>query len=372
MPFTVFHLDGERGLRGGERQLLYLASYLKTRGHRNIVVCRGDSDLEKEAKDRGLETMTLPFYCEWDLVSAWKLRGAVAGHRRAILHAHTGHAAALAYLAAIGTDSLRVAHRRVDFPVSSGISLRMKYASADRVIAITEEVRRVLVESGLDAQRVAVVPSSIGPEVAAAAGMLDREECRRRLAEELGLPRDAPWVGMLGALVPHKDPASFLRAAEGVLARRPDARFLLAGSGPLEESLRYQAREAGILDRVRFLGWRTDNLRIIKALDVFVLSSRQEGMGSVLLEALACGTPIAATRAGGIPEAVEDGKSALLCAPGDNEALAGGILDLLARPEKARRLAEEGLKRVKAFGAERMGERVEVVYAGLLTDEDHG
>ena len=122
--WDIFHLDGERGLRGGQRQLLYLAAALRARGHRNTVVCRRASPLESEARRHGFQTVSLPYLWEWDPFSAWKLARLARRARRPVLHAHTAHAAALAGLAG-GLGGLPwVVHRRVDFELSGRLSRR--------------------------------------------------------------------------------------------------------------------------------------------------------------------------------------------------------------------------------------------------------
>lgn len=366
MPYTIFHLDSERGLRGGERQLLYLASWLRGRGHRNVVVCRAASPLEARAREMGLEVLNLPFLFEWDPISAWKLRRRLREAGRAVVHAHTAHTAALAWWAVRGTRAVRVVHRRVDFAVRNPLTARLKYAGADRVIAITDAVKSCLTAAGVPPQRVAVVRSSIDPALIARQGQMDRGVCRSAYALEAGLDPGAAWIGTLRALDAAKDVATLLRACRRVLERRPRAFVLIGGDGPERAALGLLAEALGIGARVRFLGWRTDNLQFLKALDVFVLPSRQEGMGSVLLEAMACGTPVVASEAGGIPEVVVDGVSGLLAPARDPEALAGRILAVLEDPALGARLAAEAARRLDAFTSDKMGAATEALYDELL------
>ncbi|MDD5629391.1 MAG: glycosyltransferase, partial [Elusimicrobia bacterium] len=156
-PFDLFHLDGERGLRGGERQLLYLAAALRARGHRNTVVCRGGSPLEAEARRQDFAVESLPFFMEWDPLSAWKLRRLVRSAQRPVLHAHTAHAAALAACAGPWAGLPWVAHRRVDFELSGWLSRRLKYDRAGRVVAVSGAIARILERSGVPSARISVV-----------------------------------------------------------------------------------------------------------------------------------------------------------------------------------------------------------------------
>src|SRR2546427_3512563 len=139
---TIFHVDGERGFRGGERQLLYLAAALRAKGHANIVGCRPGQELEREARRQGFETLALPFHFEFDLISAWKLGRAARGRSRAIVHAHTAHAAGIALVCRWLGGPPAVAHRRVDFPLSP--SSRFKYERMARLVVVSEAIARVL------------------------------------------------------------------------------------------------------------------------------------------------------------------------------------------------------------------------------------
>ena len=376
-PWHIFHLDGERGLRGGERQLLYLAAALRARGHRNTVVCRGGSPLEAEAKRQGFAVESLPYLMEWDPLSAWKLRRLARRALRPVLHAHTAHAAALAGLAASWGGLPWVAHRRVDFELSGALSRRLKYDRAGRVVAVSRAIAGILERSGVPAARIAVVPDGLpvgaqerewaggAEEVFSPASAQEKTHLRWQLAQRFGVAESDAWVGNLAALVPHKDHDTLLAAALLVLQKRPQTTFLIAGQGPEQERLVKQIKRMGLTGKVFILGQVADPAPLLRALDLFVLSSWGEGMGSVLLEAAACGLPIAATTAGGIPEIVSDGSSGLLVPPRDPEALAGAILRLLEDGALARRLADRARAGLPEFGLERMAVQMEELYAAL-------
>jgi glycosyltransferase involved in cell wall biosynthesis len=371
---TLFHVDGERGLRGGERQLLYLAAALRARGRRNVVYCRAAGELAAEAARLGFEVRSLPFLNEWDPVLAWRL-AADARREGAVIHAHTGHAAGIAALAALGGAPF-VAHRRVDFGVGAA-ARALKYGRADKTIAVSQAIAEILRAGGLPDGKIAVVPDGlpVTPEenswVQGGADQfmpplpVERADNRRLLAMELGIDPAMTWVGNLAALVPHKDHETLLTAALIVLLKRPRTRFLIAGDGPAKARLIESVARMGLFGKVLFLGQRRDPLTLLKALDIYVQSSWGEGMGSVLIEAAACGLPIAATTAGGIPEVVENEATGLLVAPRRPEALAEAVLKLCDDRAFARRLADEGLKRLPRFGLARMAADMEKIYDSL-------
>lgn len=375
--FSVFHVDGERGFRGGERQLLYLASALRARGHENVIACRRGQDLAAAAKAQGFETLELPFAFELDPYTAWRLAAAAKKRSRPVLHAHTGHAAGAIAAARAFSRLPTVAHRRVDFNLTGGLSRRFKYESAGRVVAVSEAIAKVLEQDGLARARVTVVPdavpvnaeearwAAVEPSRFSLPSPDERAAARRALRQEFNIQPNTPWIGNAAALVPHKDHETLIAAAVIVLMKRKDAVFLIAGRGPQERALFESIRRMGLVGKVILMGHREDPVPLLKAVDVFALSSWGEGMGSVLLEAAACGAPVAATTAGGIPEVVADRKTGLLCPVRDPEALADNILRLLEDRDLALRLAAEGRAELTRFGLGRMAGRMEEVYRGV-------
>ncbi|HBA61004.1 MAG TPA: hypothetical protein DCZ92_09330 [Elusimicrobia bacterium] len=357
---TVFHLDDGKELRGGQRQMMYLVKELDRLGHDNTVVCRHGSPLHKAAARKNFKTLTLPYFFEWDPVSALLLRRVLkalpAAGQPPILHSHTGHTAAVSWLASAGLDCVRVAHRRVDFMPGS-FTARFKYSKAHSVIAISDAVKEILLKAGVPDERVAVVNSTIDLDDTPwkqSGYQAYRDSARKELAAELAIPAGAFWAGSLIALVPHKDPENMVRAAALVLKEVPDLFFLVAGEGPLEQRTAHLAKMLKISDRFRLIGYRPDPYKVLAALDMFVLSSAEEGMGSVLVEAMNARLPIVATTAGGITDVVENGANGLTVPPRDHEALAKAQLRLIGDPELRARLAEEAHRRREDFSSPRM------------------
>ena len=175
---------------------------------------------------------------------------------------------------------------------------------------------------------------------------------------ELGLTPDAFLVGVVGRLDPIKDHSTLLRAFSR-LGAAPDARLLVVGDGPGRARLESEAGEGVI-----FLGDRREVPELLRALDVFVLPSRNEGISNTILEAMATGLPVVATRVGGNPELVEDGLTGVLVPPGDAAALAAALEGYRARPEAGRAHGEAARARVlERFAVERMIASYEAVWA---------
>ena len=368
----IFHIDDGRDLRGGQRQLLYLVKELNKLGHINHIVCRKGSPLEATATRKGFSTTTLPYFFEWDPISAFMLNGRIkalaasgGSGKPPVLHAHTSHAAAVSYLASFRMRCIRIAHRRVDFVPSPGLSATFKYERAHRVIAISRPVKEIMLSLGIPESRISVVNSTVDlDETPWKNGGFEayRLAARHSIARKFGIPPEAPWVGSLIALVPHKDPENFARAAALVADKHPEARFILAGEGGLAADVRRLVRILNIEDRFHLLGYYENPYELLSAFDIFVLPSSEEGMGSVLIEAMNSSLPIVATTAGGITDVIEDRANGLLVAVKDPSALAAAQIELLEDTPLRHRIAEEGHRRRLDFSSPKMAELTLRVY----------
>lgn len=184
----------------------------------------------------------------------------------------------------------------------------------------------------------------------------------------LGLDPARPLAGMVACLKPQKNPVDFVRAAALVARSVPDAQFLLAGDGVLRPAVEAAVRQSGLGERFRMLGWRRDADAIIPCLDVLVLTSLWEGLPRVLPQAMAAGRPVVAYRVDGVPEAVTDGVSGHLVAPGDCAGAAARIAGLLLDPVRAAKMGAAGRDRVGEFDANLMVRRQEALYERLLNE----
>jgi glycosyltransferase involved in cell wall biosynthesis len=217
---------------------------------------------------------------------------------------------------------------------------RLAYAMDDAVIVVSEGLASFLETTEHLPRRKMTV---IGHGVGAPADALPRAEERRALRLRLF----DPLLGAVGRLSPEKGHVHLVRALPAILAAFPQAGLVLAGDGPERRGLEAEARRLGLDDRIEFLGHRRDVHRILASLDLFVQPSLYEGFGLSLLEAMAAGLPVVASRIGGIPEIVDDGESGVLVPAGDPEGLAAAAVALLRDPQRARRLSETAAARAR-------------------------
>ncbi|HXT18580.1 MAG TPA: glycosyltransferase [Gemmatimonadaceae bacterium] len=359
MTMRVLHVDTERGWRGGERQALWLAEELARRGHVPVIAARAGEPLIERARTAGLDVVEASPRSELDVAAAWRLRRFIRSRNIAIVHAHTAHAVALCALATIGTSAKLVVSRRVDFAPRKNPGTRWKYGRADRIIAISDAVARVLAANGIERARIDVVPD--GVDVHRSVTPVAREALA-----PLGIRSDAVLVVQVAQLVGHKDPLNFVRAMAHVAGSVRAAQGLLVGDGPLRADVEAEILRLGLRDAVRLAGYRTDADAILASADVACLSSNEEGMGSVLLDALMFGLPMAATTAGGIPEVIVDDECGLLVPPRDSDALGAAIVRLLSDGALAARLRSNARARAAEFSVERMADRTIAVYEAVV------
>lgn len=366
MPLTVLHLNTEMGWRGGEAQTLFLAAGLERRGIRSLVVAPPGSALAARAAAAGLQVRPLPMHGEWDLAAAWRLAGIVLRERVDVLHYHTAHATSIGALARGRAGRRRaVAARRVSFPLRRAVLSRLKYTlGADRVIAVSEAIRRSLIDQGLRADRVVTIHSGIDPR------RFEGGDCARfrapTTAAPLAWPADAFLIGTVGHLAAHKGFDLFLEAAAVAARELPLARFVVVGEGKEGRNLRGRAAALGIEDRVWFTGFRDDMPDVLAGLDLFVLASRGgEGSPAVLKEAMAAGIAVVAAALDGVGEIIEDATHGVLTPPGDAPALARAIVRLAVDRPLREHLVGGARRRADEFTIDRMVDRTRDVYAAL-------
>jgi glycosyltransferase involved in cell wall biosynthesis len=359
MTPRVVHVDTERTWGGGQRQLWWLARGLARRGRPSWVAARPRTRLAAELAAAGIPLVPLAPAWEWDPRAARTLRTALQEVGADVVHAHAAHAVALAGLARVGLDVTLVASRRVALRLRRNPLSRWKYARVDRFIAVSQRVRRALRDSGIDGGRIVVVPSGVDvgvPTPPASAGTL----------RGLGVDPQRPLMVMVSSLVPpHKDPQTFVAAVAAARASGCDVQALLVGDGPLAAGARRLARRLGLDGAIRFAGHRDDAEALLASADVAVLSSRDEGLGTTLLDAMLAGVPIVATAAGGVMELVRDGVEALLVPIGDGAALGQAVAQVLGNAALRAGLADAGRRRVRQFSVEATVEGTLAVYATL-------
>jgi glycosyltransferase involved in cell wall biosynthesis len=216
---------------------------------------------------------------------------------------------------------------------------RVGWSAADRVLSVSSVLAGRMAETtGFPLRRITTIRNGVN---------LGRFQpaSREGARSMLNLPNDRPVVGTVGRLVPVKDQASLVDAVAELGRLGVGATLVIAGDGPEREALERRARERGV--DLRLLGYRPDVEQVLAALDVFVLSSVSEGLSNTILEAMASGTPVVATRVGGAEEMIEDGVSGILVPPSDAPAMAAALRRVLTTADGAAAMGAAARRRAE-------------------------
>jgi glycosyltransferase involved in cell wall biosynthesis len=337
-------------VRGSSRQAINLARRLPEVGVRPVIVCT-DAALLPRSQLEGLDVRELQ-YLKSPLIG-WAARHWLTQEldERPPDVIHVQHRSMLP----VG----RLLAYRLERPYVASIydylgpreSLRLDWIWCRRIIAVSESVKAELkAQSGIPDDRINVIHSGVVTAL--------NEPTREVLA-----PQRAPVIGTAGPLEAAKGLRYFLDAVPTVLRSHPDAEFLIAGAGPEEANLRRQVRELAVVEHVTFVPDVMELSQSLTAMDVFVLPSLKQGLGTIMLEAMLRGRPVIATSAGGVYSVVTDGRTGLLVPPRDSEALARRIVELLDDPLRARQIGRAARDMVcREFPVERMVERTARLY----------
>jgi glycosyltransferase involved in cell wall biosynthesis len=338
-------------------------------GHPAVLVAQGSGELSRRAHE-GLRTVALNPSGEFDVQAGWQLHRVLRSTKPDVVHVHDPMGVALMAMALkmqprLTPRPLVVASRRVDFHLKRNAFSRWKYRHIDVFIAVSRVIAKMLVEDGIPADRIEVVHD--GVNISAIDKIPPKD-----VHKAFWLPHGAPIVGNVAALVPHKGQRVLVDAAALVVRQVPDARFVILGEGELRESLEKHVKELGLERHVFLPGFQTDVLALQKSFDIFAMSSVTEGLGSSMLDALACGTAVVGTRAGGIPEAIDHERTGLLVRPQHADELAAAIVRLLKDPKLRATLGAAGRAQVeREFSVEKMVEGTLAVYQSRLGARAH-
>lgn len=356
----VLHVEAGRHVYGGARQVAWLVEGLARRGVDNLLACPPGAGIAAHVAGSA-RVLEMPMRGDVDAAMAWRLVRAIRAERPDLVHLHSRRGADLwGGVAARLSGTACVLSRRVDNPEPRWLA-RIKYRMYDRVIAISQGIRDVLVAEGVAPQRVECVRSAVD-----AVPYLQPVE-RAAFRREFALGADARVIGMVAQLIPRKGHRYLIEAVDALRGDHPDLRVLLFGQGPLHAQLQAEIDQRGLHDTIRLAGFRTDLDRWLGGLDIVAHPADMEGLGVSLLQASAAAVPIVASRAGGLPEAVNDEVSGLIVPPGDVPALVAALRRLLAGPGLRRRLGEAGRARILSeFSVDAMVEGNLAVYHRVL------
>lgn len=363
---TIIHISTKQSWRGGEQQIAYLVSELKEKGVNQIVMTPNNSKLSAFCKKNDIAVHNFSKFTGINITAAIQLKKLCKKFDTPIIHAHDSHAHTTAYLSSIlaGNKTPQVISRRVDFPVHKNLFSKLKYnhKNIKRIICVSEKIKEITAPSLKNTDVLTVVYSGID---------LNRfTDCSNKniLRRYFNIPEGNKIVANVAALAPHKDYFTFVDTAALILKEKPDTTFLIIGQGSEKQQIAEYIFEKKMQHSIIFTGFRTDIPDILPEIDVFLITSKTEGLGTSILDAFACEVPVVATRAGGIPEIVKHEKTGLLADIKDAEKLAENVIGIFDNNELKEHIVREAKKEIQNFTRQQTARKTMDEYQQIIVE----
>lgn len=356
----ILHTESSLGWGGQENRTMNELVTMRDRGHELAVLSRPGARIIERAKELGFTTFAVDMRGAIDFPNVLRLRSAIKRFGADIVNTHSGRDTQLAGMAArtLFKRPRIVRTRHLALPITSKFTYSVL---PDHVVTVSKHVENYLVEAGVPREGITTIPTGVD------FARYDRSTVAGDLREELGLAADTLLVGTVAILRVKKGHTEILDAAPEVLQRFPKAHFVFAGDGPQTANLQARIAADGLAGRIHLLGLRRDVTNVLASLDVFVLPTHQEALGTAFIEAGAMGLPAVASNVDGVPEVIIDGQTGLLVPAQDGKALIEPICRLLGDPIFRRSMGANATEFIhRKFARETMAEGMERLYERLL------
>lgn len=359
----ILHISSAKTWRGGEQQLAYLVQELQQKGIHQIIFCVQDAAMHQFCQTHQIPFQTYQKRSSINPLVARQIKAICKKQSIDIIHTHDAHAHTFAFIAAtlFRNKTPIVVSRRVDFPIKKGWLSYQKYnhPSIKKIVCVSDAIRQItspdikdkskleVVYSGIDLERFPYPASSI-------------------LKTAYNIPSDVALIGNVSAIAPHKDYFTFVDTVEILVKQNLKVHFFIIGKDDGEgNQIRSYIQQKNLQNHITLTGFRNDIPKILPDLDVFLITSKTEGLGTSILDAFACSVPIVATNAGGISELVIHNQTGLLTEVGNAEALARHVHSILNDKELKQRLVSSAGVHLKKFTKEETAERTLELYKDL-------
>lgn len=341
MPIKILHTESSPGWGGQENRILNEALGLEKLGAKVYILCQPESILFKKASEAGVEVFTYPMRKSYDIKAIYYTMRLIKKLQIDVINTHSGKDTYIGGIAGklSRRNPLIVRTRHLALPITSTFSY--KYLS-DVVVTVSEYVRNYLISKGIHPQKVFAVSTGIDIE------KFNPDKVKVTLREELQLNKEIPLIGTVGVLRKKKGHHILLEAIPRVLKEFPQACFVLVGDGPQRKNIEDKIKELKLYKNVLMLGHRDDVPQILKSIDLFVLPTLQEALGTSFLEAMAMGKPVIGSDVDGVREVIDDGINGYLIPPDKPDILSKKIIELLKNPQKASQMGQAGRKKIQS------------------------
>lgn len=362
---NILHVSSTKSWRGGEQQIAYLVEGVAQKGGKQWVFCVADSKMESYCLKKKINHFTYQKKSSFSLSTAKQIKQICVKNSIDIIHTHDSHGLTFTVLAAsvFSNKPAVIVSRRVDFPIGQNIFSKWKYnhPSIEKILTVSGFIKNLIAPKIKNQEKIEVVYDGI--------------DKKRFLYENSGIlhrayeiDSDVKLIGNVAAIAPHKDYYTFVKTAEEFLktTNQKVLFFIIGADDGEQEGIEQLIVEKNLQDKIILTGFRNDIPKILPELDIFLFTSKEEGLGTSILDAFACGVPVVATRAGGIPETVIHQETGLIAEVGDVEQLAKNIKLVLSNKTLAENLIKNAKSFVNQFSIEKMVTNTYKVYEDVL------
>lgn len=359
----VVQLSSESTWRGGEQQIAYLIGEMQKQNADTIAVVKKGSSFEKHCRENAIKYYRLPFKNSIDIFTAWSLVSIARKEKANLVHIHSSKSHTIAVIATLfGLNKPLVLSRRVDFELSDTIFSKWKYnhSAIKKILCVSNAINLIVRPHLKHPEKCITVYSGIDLT------KFSSRPTKNLLRSEFNIDENTVLIGNTSALAPHKDYFTFIDTIALLVAQKANIKGFIIGKGELEKELRDYVDQKQLTDHIIFTGFRNDIKKILPCLDIFLITSNEEGLGTSVLDAFACRIPVVATSAGGIPEMVINGVTGVLCTIGDAKGLSQGIERIMIDPDFRTLIVHNANEICKKFSKEQMATKTIDVYREVL------
>ena len=360
----LLHISSARTWRGGEQQIAYLIESLQQKNILQWVICVKQSAMEEYCQKQNIPHYSYAKVFSVNPVPALLIARIAKKHAIDLIHIHDSHSHTFSCMAAsfFGCSIPMALSRRVDFRIQQNALSKWKYnhPSIKAILCVSHFIKTVLEKDLSNLDRIKVVHSGID---------LEKFSFKQFgiLRKEFNIDPSIKIIANVAAIAPHKDYFTFVDTAEILLKKELPLIFLMIGAdGGEQEKIKTYIQQKGLTKKILFTGFRKDIPQILPEIDCLLFTSKTEGLGTSLLDTIACRIPIVATQAGGIPEIIIHQKTGLLAPVKDALALAKQVELLLANKVLQNTLSENALHHLQHFSKEKMAVKTLQIYQSLI------
>ncbi len=359
----VLHLSSESSWRGGEQQIIYLVEETRKLGVDAIVGCKEGSVVENYCMSNNLPFISLPFKSAYHLSTAIKIKNYCNNEGIELIQTHTSKSHTIAVIAGlIGLSVPQILTRRVDFPIKNNWFSRFKYNyhKIKRIICISETIHQMTAVDIQEKSKLVTIHS--GVDMNKFKSFFGSDWLRNKYQ----IDKETVVIGNTSAISEQKDYFTFVRVAKRLLRKQRNVHFFIVGDGPERSIVEAFVKKNELEKNITFTGFVNNIDEVLPSLDIFLFTSKTEGLGTSVLDAMAANVPIVSTAAGGVSEMIEHEKNGFLYQVKDVKGITEGINHLLDDHELAKSLAAAAQKTVKKFSKEKTAHRTMEVYEEVL------